>query len=111
MPATDPQVVILCGGLGTRIRDVADDIPKPMIPIGGQPILWHIMKGYAIRLSPLRALSRIQGLDDQAILPRLPAAHCDFTLTLELSRDDVAVHGPGLSEDWESPLPKLARTS
>jgi choline kinase len=31
MPATDPQVVILCGGLGTRIRDVADDIPKPMI--------------------------------------------------------------------------------
>jgi len=41
------QVVILCGGQGTRIRDVADDIPKPMIPIGGRPILWHIMKSYA----------------------------------------------------------------
>jgi glucose-1-phosphate cytidylyltransferase len=41
------QVVILCGGQGTRIRDVASDIPKPMIPIGEQPILWHIMKGYA----------------------------------------------------------------
>ncbi|HVX64235.1 MAG TPA: glucose-1-phosphate cytidylyltransferase [Pirellulales bacterium] len=41
------QVVILCGGQGTRIRDVADDIPKPMIPIGGRPILWHIMKNYA----------------------------------------------------------------
>src|SRR5205823_12829099 len=41
------QVVILCGGLGTRIRDVAGDIPKPMIPIGGRPILWHIMKGFA----------------------------------------------------------------
>ncbi|HWG44320.1 MAG TPA: glucose-1-phosphate cytidylyltransferase [Gemmataceae bacterium] len=41
------QVVILCGGQGTRIRDVADDIPKPMIPIGNRPILWHIMKGYA----------------------------------------------------------------
>jgi glucose-1-phosphate cytidylyltransferase len=41
------QVVILCGGQGTRIRDVADDIPKPMIPVGGRPILWHIMKGYA----------------------------------------------------------------
>jgi glucose-1-phosphate cytidylyltransferase len=40
-------VVILCGGKGTRIRDVADDIPKPMIPIGNRPILWHIMKGYA----------------------------------------------------------------
>jgi glucose-1-phosphate cytidylyltransferase len=41
------QVVILCGGQGTRIRDVAADIPKPMIPVGDQPILWHIMKGYA----------------------------------------------------------------
>jgi glucose-1-phosphate cytidylyltransferase len=41
------EVVILCGGQGTRIRDVAEDIPKPMIPIGGRPILWHIMKGYA----------------------------------------------------------------
>lgn len=41
------QVVILCGGQGTRIRDVADDVPKPMIPIGQKPILWHIMKGFA----------------------------------------------------------------
>lgn len=41
------QVVILCGGQGTRIRDVANDIPKPMIPIGGRPILWHIMQSYA----------------------------------------------------------------
>jgi glucose-1-phosphate cytidylyltransferase len=41
------QVVILCGGRGTRIRDVADDVPKPMIPIGGRPILWHIMTNYA----------------------------------------------------------------
>ncbi len=41
------KVVILCGGYGTRIRDVADNIPKPMIPIGGMPILWHIMRYYA----------------------------------------------------------------
>lgn len=41
------KVVILCGGQGTRIRDVAEDIPKPMIPINGLPILWHIMKYYA----------------------------------------------------------------
>ena len=41
------QVVILCGGQGTRIRDVADDVPKPLIPVGQRPILWHIMKGYA----------------------------------------------------------------
>lgn len=41
------KVVILAGGYGTRIRDVTDDIPKPMIPIGPYPILWHIMKSYA----------------------------------------------------------------
>lgn len=41
------KTVILCGGLGTRIRDVSADIPKPMIPIGRNPIVWHIMKGYA----------------------------------------------------------------
>lgn len=41
------KTVILCGGHGSRIRDVADNIPKPMIPIGRHPILWHIMKYYA----------------------------------------------------------------
>ena len=41
------KVVILCGGYGTRIRDVAEDVPKPMIPVGRLPILWHIMKYYA----------------------------------------------------------------
>ena len=41
------KTVILCGGFGTRIRDVAEDIPKPMIPVGGSPILWHIMRYYA----------------------------------------------------------------
>ncbi len=41
------KTVILCGGYGTRIRDVADDIPKPMIPVGRLPILWHLMKYYA----------------------------------------------------------------
>ncbi len=40
------QVVILCGGQGTRIRAVAEDKPKPMVEIGGRPILWHIMKYY-----------------------------------------------------------------
>jgi len=41
------KVVIFCGGLGMRLRDVGEDIPKPMIPIGNRPILWHLMKYYA----------------------------------------------------------------
>jgi glucose-1-phosphate cytidylyltransferase len=40
-------VVILCGGKGTRIRGVDDRVPKPMIPVGRQPILVHIMEHYA----------------------------------------------------------------
>lgn len=41
------KVVILCGGMGTRIRDVSSELPKPMIPIGTTPILWHIMRSYS----------------------------------------------------------------
>jgi glucose-1-phosphate cytidylyltransferase len=41
------KVVILCGGLGTRLREETEFRPKPMVPIGGRPILWHIMKLYA----------------------------------------------------------------
>ena len=41
------KVVILCGGRGTRIREASDALPKPMLPIGGKPIVWHIMKSYA----------------------------------------------------------------
>jgi len=41
------KVVILCGGKGTRLREETEYRPKPMVPIGGKPILWHIMKTYA----------------------------------------------------------------
>jgi glucose-1-phosphate cytidylyltransferase len=41
------QVVILCGGRGTRLREQTEFIPKPLVEIGGLPILWHVMKIYA----------------------------------------------------------------
>lgn len=41
------QVVILCGGLGTRLREESEFRPKPMVNIGERPILWHIMKIFA----------------------------------------------------------------
>lgn len=41
------KAVILCGGRGTRLREVSETLPKPMVPIGGKPIVWHIMKIYA----------------------------------------------------------------
>ncbi len=41
------KVVLFCGGLGTRIREYSESIPKPMIPVGHQPIMWHIMQYYS----------------------------------------------------------------
>ena len=41
------KVVILCGGRGTRMNEITDDLPKPLVNVGGKPILWHIMKIYA----------------------------------------------------------------
>lgn len=41
------KVVLFCGGLGTRIREYSENIPKPMVPIGNQPILWHLMQYYS----------------------------------------------------------------
>ena len=40
------KVVLFCGGLGTRIRDYSENIPKPMVPVGQQPILYHVMQYY-----------------------------------------------------------------
>jgi glucose-1-phosphate cytidylyltransferase len=41
------KVVILCGGLGTRLREETEFRPKPLVDVGGRPILWHIMKLYS----------------------------------------------------------------
>jgi glucose-1-phosphate cytidylyltransferase len=41
------KVVLFCGGMGTRLRDYSESVPKPLVPIGSRPILWHLMKYYA----------------------------------------------------------------
>ena len=41
------KVVIFCGGLGMRLREYSETIPKPMVPVGSRPILWHLMRYYA----------------------------------------------------------------
>ncbi|HZI32136.1 MAG TPA: sugar phosphate nucleotidyltransferase, partial [Candidatus Binatia bacterium] len=41
------KVILFCGGLGMRMREYSETVPKPMVPIGYRPILWHVMKYYA----------------------------------------------------------------
>ncbi len=97
------QVVILCGGQGTRIRDVADDIPKPMIPIGGRPILWHIMKSFASH--GFEEFILCLGYKSH-IIKRF---FLDYPLngmdcTVSLADGSVEVHGPAHQENWRVTL-------
>jgi glucose-1-phosphate cytidylyltransferase len=98
------QAVILCGGQGTRIRDVADDIPKPMIPIGGRPILWHIMKGFAAH--GVTDFILCLGYKSQTIKRYFldyPLNGVDFTVSL--ADGAVEVHGPAHQEEgWRVTL-------
>ena len=41
------KVVLFCGGLGMRMREYSETVPKPMVPIGYRPIMWHLMRYYA----------------------------------------------------------------
>ena len=41
------KVVLFCGGLGTRLREHSDTIPKPLVSIGHRPVVWHLMKYYS----------------------------------------------------------------
>ena len=70
------KVVVLCGGLGTRLREETEFRPKPMVEIGGRPILWHIMKIYAHC-----------GFREFVTLPRVPRQH-DQGILFELRGDE-----------------------
>ena len=49
VPATRPPVAILCGGRGTRLQEHTQEIPKPLVEIGGRPIVWHVIQLYAVQ--------------------------------------------------------------
>ena len=98
------QVVILCGGQGTRIRDVADDIPKPMIPVGGRPILWHIMKGYARHgLTDFVVCLGYKSWVIKRYFLDYHLAAADFTLNLG-DPDSLRLQGPPAEEHWQVTL-------
>ena len=92
------KVVILAGGLGTRLSEETEVKPKPMVEIGGRPILWHIMKHYAhYGFKEFLDRSRLQGRGRQAILPRLPAISGSMTVHLATGRVEQHESPP---EDW-----------
>ncbi|MHB8656603.1 MAG: sugar phosphate nucleotidyltransferase [Solirubrobacteraceae bacterium] len=71
-----PSVVILCGGRGTRLQEHAQSIPKPLVEIGGRPILWHVIQIYlaqGFRRFLLLTGYKAQMIEDFAELTSWPA--------------------------------------
>ncbi len=101
---TMPPAMILCGGQGTRLRDVTELLPKPMVPIGEQPILWHIMKSFAAfgvtRFILCLGYKREEFID---YFLNFHARACDVTLHLG-HRDRITYHGNAEESDWEVTL-------
>lgn len=97
------KVVILCGGRGTRIRDVSEHIPKPMLTIGDQPILWHVMKIYAHHgLKDFILCLGYQGWKIKEYFLNFHAMTSDFTLDLA-HPDSITLHAES-DYDWRVTL-------
>lgn len=99
------KAFILCGGQGTRLREQTDTRPKPMVEIGGRPILWHIMKTYAHYgvTDFVLCLGYKSHLIKDYFL-NYEAQHCDFTVTLG-PHGAIEVHGTHHDEDgWRVTL-------
>src|ERR1700751_1580303 len=93
------KVVILAGGLGTRLSEETGIRPKPMVEVGGKPILWHIMKIYAH-----------YGFDDFVValgykgdvIKRYMVDYCSLAgdMTVQLAQGRVTSANPSEAEDW-----------
>ncbi len=98
------KAVILCGGQGTRIRDASELLPKPMLPIGGKPIVWHIMKGYAHHgVREFVLCLGYKGWLIKEFFLNYRAMTTDVTLTLG-AHDGLEFHGRSGEEDWKVTL-------
>jgi glucose-1-phosphate cytidylyltransferase len=103
------KVVILCGGMGTRIRDLSEQLPKPMIPIGGYPIVWHIMKYYASFGHTEFVLCL--GYKKEAFVDYfVNYRHRNSDITVSLKNGDVVFHNDR-SEDWKVTLADTGLTT
>lgn len=92
------KAVILCGGLGTRLSEETVLKPKPMIEIGGMPVLWHIMKIYAFH--GIREFVLPLGYKGEVIKDFfMNYMYRSRSLTVEMHKGRVEVH-QGESEDW-----------
>ena len=97
------KIVILCGGLGTRLKEITEVKPKPMVEIGNMPILWHIMKIYAYH--GFNDFILCLGYKGEIIKEYF--YHCDILsndFTINLRTKDVKIYSQHDAMDWNVTL-------
>lgn len=93
-------VFILCGGLGTRIKEETEFKPKPMVPVGNHPVIWHIMHIY--RRHGFRKFILCTGFKSEVIKAYfLNYASMNSDFTVDLKSNNLTVHSIDHEEDWE----------
>jgi glucose-1-phosphate cytidylyltransferase len=98
------KVIILCGGMGTRLREETEFKPKPMVEIGGKPILWHIMKHYAhFGYKEFVLALGYKGDIIRDYFLNFYNYNSDFTVDLS-NNGHVQVHNACIKEDWKVTL-------
>ena len=96
------KVVILAGGLGTRLSEETDLRPKPMVEIGGKPILWHIMKIYShFGFNEFVVCCGYKGYVIKEYFANYFLHQTD--VTFDLANNKMEVHNSG-SENWKVTL-------
>ena len=99
-----PKVVILCGGMGTRLREETEYKPKPMVEVGGKPILWHILKIYDhYGISDFVLCLGYKGSVIKNYFLNYEAINSDLTVKLG-SEKAVKIHDGLENNDWNITL-------
>ncbi|HLF56453.1 MAG TPA: glucose-1-phosphate cytidylyltransferase [Thermoanaerobaculia bacterium] len=101
IPKRDLPVVILCGGQGARLREHTENVPKPMVEIGEQPILWHILKLYGAHgFGRFVLCLGYKGWVIKQYFLRYHELRRDFTVAMRGDPPDVRFHNEVGAEDW-----------
>lgn len=99
-----PKVVILCGGLGTRLKEETDVKPKPMVMIGTKPILWHVMKIYShYGFNDFILCLGYKGEVIKEYFLNYDVLNSDFTIKLAPQKT-VTIHDKVEESDWRITL-------
>jgi glucose-1-phosphate cytidylyltransferase len=99
------KTVILCGGRGTRLREETEFRPKPLVEIGGRPILWHIMKLYShFGFSSFVLCLGYRGDMIREYFLNYREMNSDVTIRLEHGREEVVYHDDVEEDDFEVTL-------